>query len=82
MKQRDFSKLKRKRHKIPSFVDEALIREQLVNAYQSRPAYQQNDYIGWINNAKRDETKNKRLMQMLEELKKGNVYMKMKYNPK
>ena len=71
MKQKDFSKLKRERHKIPTFVKKTLDRERLLEAYQSRPPYQQNDYIGWINSAKKDETKNKRLTQMLEELKKG-----------
>ena len=40
----------------------------LMEAYQERPAYQQNDYVGWINRAKRQETKEKRLRQMLEEL--------------
>jgi len=82
MAKRDFSRLKRKRHEIPAFVLKALKNEQLLNAYQSRPPYQQNDYIGWINHAKKDETKKKRLTQMLAELKKGNVYMKMKYNTK
>lgn len=53
-----------------------------MEKYLSRPPYQQNDYIGWINRAVRDETKQKRLNQMLEELTKDNAYMKMKYNPK
>ncbi|MCK7537754.1 MAG: YdeI/OmpD-associated family protein [Marinilabiliales bacterium] len=42
-----------------------------MDAYQSRPPYQQNDYIGWINRAKLESTKQKRLNQMLDELKKG-----------
>jgi len=50
-----------------------------MNAYKDRPAYQQNDYIGWINQAKRQETKEKRLCQMLEELEVGGIYMKMKH---
>ena len=50
-----------------------------MEAYQKRPAYQQNDYIGWINRAKRQETKEKRLRQMLEELEAGGIYMKMKH---
>jgi uncharacterized protein YdeI (YjbR/CyaY-like superfamily) len=50
-----------------------------MEAYYERPPYQRNDYIGWINRAKRDETKQKRLNQMLDELEKGNVYMKMEW---
>lgn len=46
-----------------------------------RPAYQQNDYIGWITRAKRQETKEKRLRQMLEELEIGGVYMNMEHPP-
>jgi len=53
----------------------------VVHAYQSRPAYQQNDYIGWINRAKRQETKEKRLHQMLDELEQGDVYMRMAWSP-
>jgi uncharacterized protein YdeI (YjbR/CyaY-like superfamily) len=41
----------------------------------TRPPYQQNDYIGWITLAKLESTKQKRLNQMLDELKKGGVYM-------
>jgi hypothetical protein len=36
-----------------------------------------NDYIGWINRAKLQKTKEKRLNQMLDELEIGGVYMKM-----
>lgn len=67
---------------MPDFVSQALRRNGLMEKYLSRPPYQQNDYIGWINRAVRDETKQKRLNQMLEELTKDNAYMKMKYNPK
>lgn len=73
----DFSKLTRARHEMPSFVKEALENNDLMEAYQARPAYQQNDYIGWINAAKLETTKQKRLRQMLDELEKGGVYMKM-----
>ena len=53
-----------------------------MNAYLSRPAYQQNDYIGWITRAKLESTRQKRVNQMLDELERGGVYMKMKWNPK
>jgi hypothetical protein len=35
---------------------------------------------GWITRARLTATRHKRLKQMLDELKKGNVYMKMKWN--
>ncbi|MCX2803338.1 YdeI/OmpD-associated family protein [Microbulbifer thermotolerans] len=74
---RDFSKLQRDRHSMPTFVKEALEDNGLMKDYLERPAYQQNDYIGWINRAKQEATKQKRLNQMLAEIKEGGVYMKM-----
>ncbi len=73
----DYSKLKRDRHPMPDFVEKALQNEKLMKNYLARPAYQQNDYIGWINQAKQEATKQKGLNQMLSELKHGGVYMKM-----
>jgi len=75
----DYSKLKRDRHPMPDFIKKALKNESLMEDYLSRPAYQQNDYIGWINLAKLEATKQKRLHQMLIELKQGGVYMKMSH---
>ena len=66
---------------MPDFVKHTLEERGLMAEYKARPAYQQNDYIGWINNAKLQETKEKRLHQMLEELEKGGVYMKMLHPP-
>ena len=51
----------------------------MASDYESRSAYQQNDYIGWKERAKRQETKEKRLQQMGDELKAGGVNMKMKH---
>ncbi len=73
----EFANLKRPRHPMPDFVREALEQRGLLQAYRARPAYQQNDYVGWINRAKRQATKEKRLRQMLEELEMGGVYMNM-----
>ena len=73
----DYSKLKRNRHPMPDFVKKALKKKNLMRDYLARPAYQQNDYIGWINQAQLEATKQKRLNQMLIELKQGGVYMKM-----
>ena len=76
------SKLKRPRYPVPDFVRVALETGKLVSAYQARPPYQQNDYIGWISRAKLPATQAKRLSQMLEELRHGGLYMKMAYRPK
>ena len=62
-------------------VKEALLKTGLMEDYQARPPYQQNDYLLWINSAKQEATKNKRLNQMLDELKRGGVYMKMEHPP-
>lgn len=78
----DFSNLSRPRHPMPDFVKEALIENDLYDAYRSRPAFQQNDYLSWINRAVRPETKLKRLDQMLYELQRGDLYMKMDYKPR
>ena len=67
---------------MPDFIKSALIKRRLMMAYQNRPAYQQNDYIGWITRAKRQGTIEKRLAQMLDELEAGDKYMKMTYKPK
>ncbi|WP_437967919.1 YdeI/OmpD-associated family protein [Sorangium sp. So ce260] len=75
----DSSGLKRPRHPMPDFIKDALKERGLMDAYKERPAYQQNDYIGWINQAKHQETKEKRLHQMLDELAAGGVYMNMKH---
>ncbi len=72
----------RPRYTMPEFMREALEARGLVDAYRARPPYQRNDYIGWITRAKRIETQEKRLNQMLEELEKGDVYMKMAWQPK
>lgn len=82
MSPHDWSRLTRPRQAMPADLAEALESQQLVDAYQSRPPYQQNDYIAWLNRAKRSETRAKRLAQILDELQRGDVYMKMKWSQK
>jgi uncharacterized protein YdeI (YjbR/CyaY-like superfamily) len=77
----NISNLKRPRIPLPDFVKQALEEKGLLKVYQARPAYQQNDYLGWILRAKRPETVAKRLRQMLDELELGGVYMNMKHPP-
>jgi uncharacterized protein YdeI (YjbR/CyaY-like superfamily) len=76
----DYSNLKRSQYPMPEFIKQALEKHDLMKLYKERPAYQQNDYIGWISRAKRQETIDKRLAQMLQELKIGGVYMNMKHS--
>lgn len=76
------SPLKRTQYEMPNFIRDALNARGLMELYRSRPAYQRNDYIGWITRAKLEATKQKRLNQMLDELESGGVYMKMKWHPK
>jgi len=58
-------------------VRRALVERGLMGAYRSRPPYQRNDYLGWIERARREATRQKRLAQMLDELEHGGLYMKM-----
>lgn len=71
------SSLKRPIHPMPVYVLEALKASGLEAAYSERPPYQRNDYIGWIIRAKLPATQQKRLSQMLAELARGDIYMKM-----
>ena len=73
---------RRPRHEMPDFVQDALAEHGLDKAYRTRPPYQRNDYLIWIAGAKREETRQKRLNQMLEELRAGDRYMKMAYRPR
>ena len=70
----------RPREDMPEFVRLALEERGVRALYDARPPYQRNDYLLWINKAQREETKQKRLTQMLEELETGGVYMRMKWN--
>ncbi len=62
-------------------VEQRLVDEGLVDDYQRRPRYQRNDYLGWIGRAKQPATRQKRIQQMLDELRAGGVYMNMEHAP-
>ncbi|MFN8168904.1 MAG: YdeI/OmpD-associated family protein [Candidatus Nanopelagicales bacterium] len=64
---------------MPDDIRDALQEADLQRAYDDRPAYQRNDYLGWISRAARPQTREKRLAQMLEELAEGGVYMGMSH---
>jgi uncharacterized protein YdeI (YjbR/CyaY-like superfamily) len=76
----DTSRMKREIYPMPEDVRAALTKAKALDTYNSRPAYQQNDYVGWITRAKLPATREKRIQQMLDELRSGGVYMKMKWN--
>lgn len=71
----DTSRLKRDVCEMPDDVKAALNKHKVLEAYRGRPAYQQNDYVGWITRAKPAATRQKRLDQMIAELKSGGFYM-------
>ena len=79
-KAKGMENLQREIQPIPDFVRDALDARGLVDKYNERPAYQRNDYLMWINTAKGQATKQKRLDQMLDELESGGVYMRMTWN--
>ncbi len=66
---------------MPEYLQETLEGAGLLEVYEARPPYQRNDYIGWIERAKREATRERRVQQMLQELAQGDVYMKMAWNP-
>jgi uncharacterized protein YdeI (YjbR/CyaY-like superfamily) len=72
---------RRARHAMPDDVRRALTESGLHADYDDRPAYQRNDYIGWIERSKRPSTRQKRTNQMLDELRTGGVYMGMVHAP-
>jgi uncharacterized protein YdeI (YjbR/CyaY-like superfamily) len=66
---------------MPEDVRAALEERRVMDDCRRRPAYQRNDYLGWIAEARRPATREKRLRQMLDELERGGVYMKMDHPP-
>jgi len=72
--------LKRKLNRMPDDIRDRLGKRGLAKAYEARPAYQRNDYLGWIAQAKLAATREKRLAQMLDELEAGDAYMNMKWS--
>ncbi|MFC1661517.1 YdeI/OmpD-associated family protein [Gemmatimonadota bacterium] len=74
--------LRRPLNPMPEWVKAALESQSLMAAFEGRPPYQRNEYLGWVSRAKRPETREKRLLQMLEELRTGDRYIKMPYRAK
>jgi uncharacterized protein YdeI (YjbR/CyaY-like superfamily) len=66
---------------MPPDVDQELRSAGVLDAYRERPAYQRNDYLGWIGQAPRDVTRAARVRQMVDGLRQGGVYMGMPHAP-
>lgn len=73
--------MRRPIQQMSSDVREKLRERGLMDEYNERPHYQRNDYLSWIGRAKRIETREKRIAQMLDELEQGGVYMGMDHPP-
>lgn len=66
---------------MPEDVRLAIEKRGVQADYDARPWYQRNDYLAWIARAKRADTRARRLAQMLDELERGGVYMRMIHAP-
>lgn len=66
---------------MPDDVRVALEDRGLFARYVERPFYQRNDYLAWIGRAVQPQTRLRRIEQMLAELNRGGVYMKMVHPP-
>ncbi len=75
----DLSGPMREIHPMPEDIRKLLKDRGLYDRYEARPPYQQNDYLGWIAQAKREGTRHNRIEQMLDELEVGGLYMKMRW---
>ena len=74
--------LKRPLQPMPDDIAALLDTRGLRSAYDARPPYQRNDWLGWIARAKRPETRQRRIDSMLADLARGHGYMGMDWRPK
>ena len=74
--------LKRDINPMPKRIRTLLVAKRLLKKYNARPPYQRNDYLGWISRAKLETTKEKRISQMLSEIRSGDRYMNMRWSGK
>lgn len=67
----------RPRSPMPEDVRDVLADQAVEEDYAARPAYQRNDYLRWIARARTEDTRDRRIGQMIDELRAGGVYMGM-----
>ena len=78
MNKQPASEHKPTRRPIPDFIRKALQDNILMAVYLSRQTFQRNEYVAWIMRAKKSETREQRLSQMLDELARGGQRMTLK----
>lgn len=74
--------MKRAQNPMPDDIAARLDTLGLRAAYDARPPYQRNDWLGWIGRAKRPDTRQRRIDSMMSELAAGTGYMGMRWTPK
>lgn len=75
---RCITKAQYKRGPMPKHIKRALTKKGLMKNYLKRPVQQQSNYIGWIEEPGKAKDQEKRLNQMLDELKVGDTYTETK----
>ncbi len=66
---------------MPGNVRGALAKQKLLDAFRTRPDYQQNEYLKWIAAANGPAAKQQRLDQMVDELKHGALFKGEAWTP-
>lgn len=72
---------RRAEQEMPPDIERILEDRGVMPDYQARPYYQRNDYLAWIKRAKLEETRQRRIGQMIAELEVGGLYMRMVHKP-
>jgi uncharacterized protein YdeI (YjbR/CyaY-like superfamily) len=58
-------------HELPDFIKKAILEKKIHETWESLTPIQRNEYICWVTMAKKEETKQKRLGIMVENLSDG-----------
>jgi hypothetical protein len=66
---------------MPGNVRGALAKRELLDAFRTRPDYQQNEYLKWIATGSGPAMKQQRLDQMLTELENGKLFKGEAWTP-
>ena len=74
--------LRRPIQPMPEDIATLLDSRKLRAAYDARPPYQRNDWLGWIARAKQPATRRRRIDSMIADLARGHGYMGMDWQPR
>ena len=77
MPEPNVSRLACAKNSMPALVREALLAQGFMDAYEERPPYQQKDSACRIARVTSEARKQKRLIQMLDELRGGKLCINM-----